>query len=165
MKTTTRHRLAAAVAGVLAIDGAVHLYWATGAVWPAADARALSFAVLGLEAPFTPRVVIPLAALLLTGAGAVLAYARGRGGRVARLVTGAVAAGLAVRGLAGVGWVAGVLESPADGPFYVLNLLLYTPVCLGLAWAAARLFSSPPVLGAHPAGGELAGAGRRRRTG
>ncbi|MEV7526653.1 DUF3995 domain-containing protein [Streptomyces sp. NPDC091371] len=140
-QTTTRHRMrtARAVAGVLAFDAVVHLYWATGATWPAADAQALSLAVLGLEAPFTPRVVIPLAALLLTGAGAVLAYARGRGGRAARLATGAVAAGLAVRGLAGLGWVAGLVGSPAGSPFYVLNLLLYTPVCLGLAWAAARL--------------------------
>ncbi|MFJ8012676.1 DUF3995 domain-containing protein [Streptomyces sp. NPDC096339] len=136
-------RYGSAVAGVLAFDGLVHLYWATGATWPAADARALSLAVLGMEAPFTPRVVVPLAALLLTGAGAVLAYSRGRGGRVARLVTGAVAGGLAVRGLAGVGWVAGLVAGPADGPFHTLNLLLYTPVCLGLAWAAARLYASP----------------------
>ncbi|MFD7258544.1 DUF3995 domain-containing protein [Streptomyces sp. NPDC059874] len=161
MKTTTRHRTGQAVAGVLAVDGLLHLYWATGATWPAVDARSLSLAVLGLEAPFTPRVVVPLAALLLTGAGAVMVYSRGRGGRTARLVTGAVAAGLAARGLAGLGWVTGLTASPAEGPFRLLNLVLYTPVCLGLAWATARLCSSPTPT---PPNSGARGTGRRRRT-
>ncbi|MEW2418524.1 hypothetical protein AB0953_33255 [Streptomyces sp. NPDC046866] len=72
------------------------------------------------------------------GAAAVLAHGCGRGGRLTRLVTGAVAAVLAVRGLAGLGWAARLLESP-PGPFHTLNLLLYTPACLGFGWAAARL--------------------------
>ncbi|MFB6620204.1 DUF3995 domain-containing protein [Streptomyces sp. NPDC085524] len=155
MKTTTRRRSGLAVAGVLAFDGVVHLYWATGATWPAADVRALSLAVLGMEAPFTPRVVVPLAGLLLTGAGAVLAHSRGRGGRAGRLVTGAVASGLCVRGIVGLGWAAGLVAAPADGPFRALNLLLYTPVCLGLGWAAARLAAT----GGETAGGETPGGG------
>ena len=47
---------------------------AAGATWPASDHRSLSQAVLGGEAPFTPGVVLPLAALLLAAAGIV--YAR-----------------------------------------------------------------------------------------
>ncbi|MET9604577.1 DUF3995 domain-containing protein [Streptomyces sp. NPDC006512] len=139
MNTTTRLRLGRATAALLAADGLLHLYWATGATWPAADERALSLAVLGLETSFAPPVVLPLAAATLTGAAAVLAHSRGRGGRVSRAVTGAVAAGMAVRGLAGLGWAAGVLDSPSGSPFYVLNLAVYTPACLVFGWAAARL--------------------------
>ncbi|MEU7068082.1 DUF3995 domain-containing protein [Streptomyces sp. NPDC051578] len=138
MNDTTRRRLGTALAALLAADGLAHLYWATGRTWPAADAHALSLAVLGTEVSFAPPVVLPLAALTLTGASAVLAHSRRRGGPATRLVTGAVAAGLAVRGLAGLGWAAGVLDSP-PGPFYALNLALYTPACLGFGWAAARL--------------------------
>lgn len=139
METTTRRRTGLALAALLTADGLAHLYWATGATWPAADERALSLAVLGSEVSFAPSVVLPLAALALAGAGAVLAHSRGRGGRATRAVTAAVAAGLAVRGLAGIGWAVGLLEVPAEGPFRVLNLVLYTPLCLGFAWAAARL--------------------------
>ncbi|MCX5146198.1 DUF3995 domain-containing protein [Streptomyces sp. NPDC048550] len=138
MKDTSRRRTGAALAGLLAVDGLAHLYWATGRTWPAASERSLSLAVLGTEVSFAPPVVLPLAGLTLTAAGAVLAHAHGRGGRVTRVATGAVAAGLAVRGLAGLGWAAGLLDSPA-GPFHTLNLALYTPACLGFGWAAARL--------------------------
>ncbi|WP_374775249.1 DUF3995 domain-containing protein [Streptomyces sp. NBC_01310] len=141
MKNT---RAGAALAGLLAADGLLHLYWATGATWPAADERALSLAVLGLETSFGPGAVLPLAGLLLTGAAGVLAHAHGRGGRAARAVTGAVAAGLAVRGVAGLGWAAGILDSPPDSPFHLLNLALYTPLCLTAAWAAARLAVRSP---------------------
>ncbi|WP_030302120.1 DUF3995 domain-containing protein [Streptomyces katrae] len=141
MNETARRRTGIAVSGLLAADGLVHLYWATGRTWPAESERALSLAVLGTEVSFAPPVVLPLAALTLTAAAAVLGHAYGRGGRVTRLATGAVAAGLAVRGLAGLGWAAGLLDSPA-GPFHGLNLFLYTPACLGFGWAAARLARS-----------------------
>ncbi|MEU9718381.1 DUF3995 domain-containing protein [Streptomyces sp. NPDC047976] len=139
MNLTARRRAALAVAGLLGADGLVHLYWATGATWPAPDERALSLAVLGLETSFGPPVVLPLAALTLTAGAAVLAHGYGRGGRLTRAVAGAVAAGLAVRGLAGLGWAAGLLDSPPEGPFHALNLAVYTPACLGFGWAAARL--------------------------
>lgn len=251
MKDTTRRRTGRALAALLAADGLIHLYWATGLTWPAPDERTLSLAVLGSEVSFGPAVVLPLAALTLTASAAVLAHTHGGGTgparpdaphrgsgphrtgrphrdgnpsredgphrdsrplqdgsphpdgsplldggphrdstphpggsrlpdgrplldggphqrsapvredgprrdrrpirdgsphpdrslllRTARLVTAAVAAGLALRGLAGVGWAAGLLDSPTEGPFRVLNLALYTPVCLGFGWAAARL--------------------------
>ncbi|MEU9087855.1 DUF3995 domain-containing protein [Streptomyces sp. NPDC048357] len=155
-ETTTRRRAGDAVAALLAADGLLHLYWATGATWPAADERALSLAVLGLETSFGPQVVLPLAAVTLAGATAVLAHSRGRGGRITRAVTAAVATGLAVRGLAGLGWAAGLLDSPAGSPFHSLNLALYTPACLVFGWAAARLARTPvihpngPIASVHP---------------
>lgn len=47
-------RAAALVASVLTVDAVLHLYWTTGATWPAADDKSLSHAVLGTEVPFTP---------------------------------------------------------------------------------------------------------------
>lgn len=52
-------RAGTAVAGLLAADGLVHLYWATGATWPAPDERSLSLAVLGLDTSFGPGAVLP----------------------------------------------------------------------------------------------------------
>ncbi|CAM5536604.1 hypothetical protein SAVIM338S_04219 [Streptomyces avidinii] len=143
MTDATRRRTGRILAALLAADGLLHLYWATGATWPAPDERTLSLAVLGTEVSFGPPVVLPLAALTLTGAAAVLTHTSRRGNRptrlAARLVTAAVAAGLTVRGLAGLGWAVGLLDSPPDSPFHTLNLTLYTPACLAAAWAATRL--------------------------
>ncbi|MEU6893284.1 hypothetical protein ABZ934_16065 [Streptomyces sp. NPDC046557] len=72
MNDTTRRSLGTALAALLAVDGLVHLYWATGRTWPAPDAHELSLAVLGTEVSFAPPVVLPLAALTLSGAAAVL---------------------------------------------------------------------------------------------
>ncbi|WP_328300177.1 DUF3995 domain-containing protein [Streptomyces sp. NBC_00435] len=155
LRDRTRLRTGRALAALLTADGLVHLYWATGLTWPAPDERTLSLAVLGTEVSFGPPVVLPLAALTLTGAAAVLAHTHGLGGpatrRATRLVTAAVAAGLAVRGLAGLGWATGLLDSPPDGPFRTLNLALYTPACLAFGWAAGRL------AGGRRVGARLAG--------
>jgi hypothetical protein len=42
---------------------------------------------------------------------------------------------LLARGLAGIAWVAGIGAS-RDTPFYRLNLIAYTPICLVLGIAA-----------------------------
>ncbi|MFI9213162.1 DUF3995 domain-containing protein [Streptomyces sp. NPDC053253] len=131
-----RRRAGRAVAGLLAVDGLAHVYWATGLTWPAPDQRALSLAVIGAVVPFAPRVVVPLALVLFGAATAVLAGAYGRGGWVARLVSFGVAAGLLVRGLVGLAWAFGAGEG-AGPVFHWLNLLLYTPLCLGFGWLAA----------------------------
>jgi hypothetical protein len=128
-------RPAALVATVLTVDGLLHVYWSTGATWPAADQQALSQAVLGLDAPFTPPVVLPLAAALFTASGIVAACDR-RPRRLLRLGTAAVSAGLAVRGLAGLYWIA--TKDPGTA-FYWLNLALYTPLCAALAQTAHRV--------------------------
>lgn len=132
-------RAALAVAGTLAADAVLHIYWATGLTWPARDNRSLALAVLDADVPFTPDVVLPLAAVLLTAAGLVLARERrGRAGRFGlglQVATLAVAAGLSVRAVAGVAWAFG-LGVDTSTPFYWLNLLLYTPLCIALAVAA-----------------------------
>ena len=138
---------AAVVAGVLAVDAAIHLYWATGATWPARSPEALSQAVLNARVPFTPVVLVPLAGVLLSASGLLLARANGRGGRLGALGSGAVGAGVALRGAAGLVWATGA-GTDTGAPFYWLNLLGYTPACLllaplALAVAVARGASDP----------------------
>ncbi|MBO1334044.1 DUF3995 domain-containing protein [Streptomyces sp. VRA16 Mangrove soil] len=133
---TSPRTAATLVAATLTFDGLLHVYWSTGSTWPARTEPALSQAVLGLDAPFTPPVVLPLAALLFTASGVVVTCARRPGARLPRLGTAAVAAGLALRGAAGLYWIAA--KDPGTA-FYWLNLGLYTPLCGALALAAARV--------------------------
>ncbi|MGW5867243.1 DUF3995 domain-containing protein [Streptomyces sp. NPDC055239] len=135
MPDRTAQRAAAVLASVLTVDALFHLYWATGSTWPADDQESLSYAVLGSEAPFTPPVVLPLAALLLTAAGLVVAQSR-RPHRLLRLVTVAVAGGLCLRTLAGIYWL---FAQDTGSVFYWLNLGLYTPLCALLCGAALRV--------------------------
>ncbi|WP_433246514.1 DUF3995 domain-containing protein [Streptosporangium sp. CA-135522] len=143
MKQQTRVRAGVAVAAVLGADALIHLYWSTGATWPAQGAREVSLAVLDFEVPFTPRVLLPLVALLCAGALVMLASVDRLGGlgrripgRVLRLGTSAIAAATLLRGLLGVVWALGY-GTQTWTPFYWLNLLLYTPLCLML-FAATR---------------------------
>jgi hypothetical protein len=145
MTDTLIRRLGAAVAGVLATDAMIHLYWVTGATWPARDERALSFAVLNLDVPFTPRVLLPLVALLLTAATVVVLGSRAGDlpdwlARLAHAGTIIVALGIAARGAAGLGWATGLgVDTP--GSFLWLNRLLYTPLCIALfaaTWTVVR---------------------------
>ena len=145
MAITTR-TAALAVAVVLTADGLLHVLWSTGSTWPAGDPQALSYAVLGIDAPFTPPVVLPLAAVLFGGAALVTARAwLGRTHRLGRLLqagTLAVACGTALRGLAGLGWAVGMdtgLDAASGDTFQLLNRVLYTPLCLLLAAAALRV--------------------------
>ena len=145
MTDTVIRRLGAAVAGVLVTDAMIHLYWATGATWPASDERVLSFAVLNVDVPFTPRVLLPLVALLLTAATVVALGSRdgalpGWPARLVRAGTMIVALGIAARGAAGLVWATGLgVDTP--GSFLWLNRLLYTPLCIALfaaTWAVVR---------------------------
>ncbi|MEV0273526.1 hypothetical protein AB0H43_32555 [Hamadaea sp. NPDC050747] len=125
-------RLAACVLGA---DALVHVYWLTGATWPAADEHSLSLAVLGFAVPFTARTLIPLALAL-----SVAAVALWRGtGRVARLIALAVAVGTAVQVPPRLAWAVGLGLPTAEPPFYWLNLLLYLPLCGLLAVIAFRV--------------------------
>ncbi|MFE3202020.1 DUF3995 domain-containing protein [Embleya sp. NPDC059237] len=133
-----RRRKGTAVAALLAGDALVHAFWATGATWPAGSTEALSQGLLNADVPFTPRVLLPLCTLLTTAAAGIYAHSRGRGGRLAALVSAAVATGLTVRAGAGVLWALGVGADPGS-TFYRLNLAVYTPVCVGFGYAAARV--------------------------
>ncbi len=115
---------------MLVLDALLHLYWSTGARWPAPDERTLSMAVLGTPVSFAPRIVLPLAATLLVAA-AVVHFSAVTGHRLLRAGTLMVATGLLIRALAGAVWVFGVGVEPGSA-FFWLNLLLYTPLCVVL---------------------------------
>lgn len=138
-----RRRAGRALAALFAVDGLVHLYWATGLTWPASDERALSLAVIGGEVSFAPRVVLPLALLGLTTSAVLFARGSGRGGWFAAAAAWTVTAGLLARGLLGLVWVFGAGDGAAGPAFSWLNLLLWTPLCLGFAWIAARGLLDP----------------------
>lgn len=123
------------VAGAHTVLALAHVYWATAATWPAADKQSLSQAVLGSEVSFAPEVVLPLAALHLFLATAVLLSGRYR---LARLVVLALAIGVTARAAVGVVWALGI-GTDASTTFYWLNLCCYTPACLVLAVADLRL--------------------------
>ncbi|MFI1581685.1 DUF3995 domain-containing protein [Embleya sp. NPDC020630] len=135
---SARRRKGTAVAALLAGDALVHAFWATGATWPAGSTEALSQGLLNADVPFTPRVLLPLCTLLTTAAVGIHAHSRGRGGRLTALVSAAVATGLTVRAGAGVVWAFGV-GADQGSTFYRLNLAVYTPVCVGFGYAAARV--------------------------
>lgn len=130
------------IAVVLTADGLLHLYWATGHLWPARDPKTLSLAVLNVEISFATPTVFALACALLLGAVVVLARAHVLG-PLGQLVPAPVlqvgilviAVGLLLRGLAGVVWALGLLAANSQ-LFYQLNLWLYTPVCWLLFLAA-----------------------------
>jgi hypothetical protein len=139
----TYETAAIAVATVLGIDALIHAYWATGRTWPARETRTLSRAVLNADVPFTPRNLVPLVLVLTVGAMVVLAKAGLLGTPLLQWLphwiptAGAytVAAGLLLRGSAGIIWVLGIGAS-RDTLFYWLNLTAYTPACLVLCAGA-----------------------------
>ena len=136
MRLPAGSRPGAVVALILGADCAMHLFWATtGNSWPATSFRSLSRGLLNAGFPFTPRVLFPLAAILLAAAVMVLTQAGLPGGlarlpaRLPRLATIGIGAAVLIRAIAGVLWIAGI-GSPATSPFWWLNLFLYTPACL-----------------------------------
>jgi pimeloyl-ACP methyl ester carboxylesterase len=147
MMTRTREGNPSAyvIAAVLALDGLVHLCWAAGLTWPAGDTRSLSLALLAVDVPFRPPLLLALAATVWAGAAVVLLRARhGRTGLIGRLAqagTVVFTSAVLLRALLGCWW----LFTPGSLPvtFYLLNLLLYTPLCLVLSVAGVRLLGSP----------------------
>jgi hypothetical protein len=143
-------RAALAAAALLAGAAAIHVVWATGNPWPAADADAFARTVLGarpeagMPSAFASLVV---AGLLGTAATVVLSTGGWLDGRLPRrpsqAIAWTVAAVLALRGAAGlVG--SGLLElTPV--PFRWWDLGLYAPLCLGIAALAGRAAAGSPL--------------------
>lgn len=144
-------RCGALIAGVLGTDAAMHVIWSTGATWPVADARLLSYLILGFETSFTPGVLLPLAAILLLAATGVwrrAAHGRDhRFGKITQPVTVAVAIGTTARAMCGLVWALDIGTPPDYPAFYWANLFGFTPLCLivaAAAWAIVRDGSSRP---------------------
>ncbi|WP_274649355.1 DUF3995 domain-containing protein [Paenibacillus humicola] len=138
------------IAAVLVLDGLLHVYWATGCIWPASDRLALSQAVLNSNKTrlFKPATLVPLACMLFLGALAVLvrlhliempgAYLPSW---LLELAVLAITAGFLMLGLAGIIRALGLVKSKSR-LYYRLNLIVYMPACLLLFAAAIAAFYS-----------------------
>jgi len=105
--------------------------------------------LLNADFAFTPRVLYPLAAVLLAATLMVLTQSGlfpWLGARVPgwlpTLVTIGVGAAVLIRAIAGVVWIAGIDSSTATW-FYRLNLFLYTPACLAMFVGCVAVLRSP----------------------
>ncbi|SHF09053.1 DUF3995 domain-containing protein [Streptoalloteichus hindustanus] len=158
MPALTRVAVVTTAACLVVIAG-LHLAWAFGFPWPAGDSTALARAVLGATdggglppAPLTAAVAVALtgAALLL------LARIDALGGSVRTLLTKDVprrlvtlgcallCAGLFLRGLGGFAKHAlGALDDRAH-EYVVLDLRVYSPLCVLLALGALLALRNQP---------------------
>jgi len=133
-----RDALTAGVRNVGAVSlgalSALHVLWATGSAWPAADRQTLASAIGGFSRVPGPGPCLTVAAALGVAAAAVagLPEPYTRAGRAASAVTASV---LAARGFAGM---AGLMpHARRSASFAVLDRRVYSPVALTLACAAA----------------------------
>lgn len=146
-------RSAAGLVGVagLAGAGALHVAWARGSTWPAADAADLADLVVG-RAPsagsdraasvpgagpsFAVAGLLGAAALLTAGASGLVPVGSGRAQRLARLGARTAAGVLLARGSAGL-VVSSLGIDGASDRFRTWNRRVYSPLCLGLGGAVA----------------------------
>ncbi|MEU7907391.1 molybdopterin-dependent oxidoreductase [Actinoplanes sp. NPDC049118] len=143
-------RSAASLAALLFLaTSAVHLYWAGGGRWPGTDEASLAQRVIGdstrFPSPAATTVVactLAAAALLLLTRSGVLRLPLPR--RVVAIGVGAIVVAVAARGLLG-GVTSGV--AVANGtrvPYFRLDLIAYSPLCLLLATLSAAALAVPP---------------------
>ena len=128
---------------------ALHLAWALGSTFPATDARSLARTVVGGNT--FPSAAASAVVASLLGVASTLVAVRSRpstplGRRfptaISRPGVLVVAAALGLRG--GGGMFSSIIGVPkTTSTFRVLDLVLYSPLCLGLATAIMRMEKKP----------------------
>lgn len=138
----------AAIAGAIYLAlAALHAYWARGGVWPGTDPDSLNRMVVGgppvMRGPgpaltwVVTAILIGAATIVLARAGIIALPVPHGWIRAAGLVGASV---LVLRGLEG--FVDTRLRPDTkDSPFARLNVRLYSPLCLVLAFATAMAVS------------------------
>ena len=136
-------RLAArCAAGAFTALGALHVIWATGSSWPAADAGTIS-GRSGAAASPGPVACLAVAGLLGTAAALVTGHPRARPG-LARTGSAGVTATFALRGALGLAGRTDLLSPGSTSPrFRELDRRYYGPLCLGLAALSAPAIAPP----------------------
>jgi hypothetical protein len=114
--------------------GALHVLWAAGSAWPAADRATLAAAVGGFTKFPGARACLTVAAALGAASTAVsgLPEPFEAAGRAASATAAAV---LAARGL--VGLAGRMPNARRSASFAALDRRVYSPLCLALALGAA----------------------------
>lgn len=141
----------AAVVTATALGGlaALHVVWATGATFPVRGRDEFAETFLGVEGLGTPGPGACLAVAGALGAAAGATLARGRAAtagaattrpttRLESLGVRGAAAVLAARGLAGLA-VSGAGLRRTTARFRILDLSVYSPLCLALAGGLAAV--------------------------
>jgi hypothetical protein len=131
-------------AGAFAALGALHVLWATGSSWPAAEAGTISGRG-GASASPGPVACLAVAGLLGTAAALVTGHPRAwAGGRVSRVGSAGVTATFALRGALGLaGRTDLVSPGSTSARFRELDRRYYGPLCLGLAALSAPAVAPP----------------------
>lgn len=142
-----RRTAADATTVALAAIGGLHAVWALGVPWPAADATGLAQTVVGTTDFPSAGATWAVAGLL--GAAVVVVQSRVRPNArlavvpypVAELGVRVITGVLALRGAGGLVVSALGLGQPT-APFRALDLALYSPLCLLLAWGTSRTWTA-----------------------
>lgn len=145
----TGARAGTVAAVVLGGISALHVAWAFGSTFPAADAQSLARTVVGGNTFPSPGASAMVAGLLGIASGLVAArahpatsFGRSLPPVVTRLGMLGVAVVLGVRGAGGITFSAlGIPQTTST--FRVLDVVLYSPLCLGLAKAIMRMEKQP----------------------
>jgi hypothetical protein len=122
--------------------GALHVLWATGSSWPAAEAGTIS-GRSGASASPGPVACLAVAGLLGTAAALVTGRPRAHPG-LARTGSAGVTATFALRGALGlVGRTDLLSPGSTSARFRALDRRYYGPLCLGLAALSAPAVAPP----------------------
>jgi hypothetical protein len=129
--------LTLALAGVLIAIAALHLSWAFGLDWPAPRGELAAHVTAGTRRPGRP-VTVAVAAAIAAAGGVVLAFRAPLAWPWNMLAAAAYWTVLLVflaRGLAG--YFPALWRAAEGRPFYRLNRVYYSPLCLVIAGGLA----------------------------
>ena len=127
----------AALVGVLVVLASVHAYWGLGGRWPGHGDAPLVGRTTGMRAP-SPASCFAVAAALLAAAPVWLPSGRWLTGWAAAITAvGFWGAALVFLGRGLAGFVPDVFRCAEGTPFYRLNRVFYSPLCLAIAAAFA----------------------------
>ena len=124
------------VAGTCLVSiGGVHLAWAAGASWPAADRAQLADRMAGRPPEGMPGSFACVAVAVLCGTAGALVAGGARGSSPARRIgVATVVSVLCVRGVLGLAGRTDLVSPGSDSPrFRTLDRRVYSPLCLTIA--------------------------------
>ena len=137
--TTSPHQICTrTTTAALAAISALHVAWGRGSTFPFATRTQLNNAVIGRQVAPSPMACNTVA-VALAGAAIVTSHASRNGGPIARAGASIVAVVLAARACVGfAGRTHRIVPGSDSATFRRLDRSIYSPLCAGLAYGAAR---------------------------
>ena len=131
------------VATVLAALAGLHIYWATGGVWPGTDEKSCARTVAGFRGiEKMPSIPETITVAILLSAAALLALVLGVGNDMLPawlLVALGAAASLVFAGRGVAGYLPAWRRLTPEMPFAAYDVRYYSPLCLTLGASFAFL--------------------------